>query len=455
MTNTEGTQSFARFTQVRSSQSKGAKRNKVYTRGYASTPEKFDVWMHQKNKDGTVKEFKSLFTDRCLQDLEKQLFTKSIFVDGMHELAVNDGVLRLLREKGVKEDSEDYLTAKEMLKMKELPLAKVTGFKLDNTGLMIETETNPHFADVDDDHGKYYDAVCNSLLDEYLQGYSINFQPSEYTTETDTEGNEVTMFDKLNVYGISYATNLPLADNSFTEVCMRMAREGFRMGENRMNKGNEQVGAPVQAQPIKEETITPAPAQPTAVAPAPTATEPVSDRDQLREEVKAELIKEQQQDDMKKQVDGMRRELDELRTKKAESEPNQGAKGVVTHNQDKYASKVNGDANTNDNTPADQLDFDVTKRDAWQGKLKEVTKGFHDWYDDISRPTTDSDPIGMRQSYRGSPQEGFGELIQLQGAMQTHKLRKPGEDDSTYNTRMRYMEQSPSDDMVLKRIRNE
>lgn len=425
---------YVGFTKVRSTKEVKNGKRKVYTRGYAATPDKFDTYQFMKRDDGTYKEFKSLFTQRCIDDLERQFLTKSVFVDAGHTLAADDGVLRLLRERGVAEESDEYQTAKEMLKMKRLPLAKVVGFKVDNSGFIVETETNPYFADVDEDHARFYSATCNSLLDRYYQGYSINFSPADCVTEIDDNGNEITKFNKINLYGISYATNLPLPDNSFTEVCLRMAKETFNLNKTAQQDVNDMNNGMNTQQPPQKQDATQQQNNQQSV-----------DVEKIREQVKADLIKEQQFEEMRKQQELLKKEIDELRAKSSESSP--GAKGVVSNqNNDKYGQQRQPAGATA------KPEFDVTSKEQWTKKLNEITEGYQKWQNDVSKPTP-PDLWGFQQSYRGRPQDGFAELVRLQSMLQSHKMPRPGESPEEHSRRLSLMAQQPSDEIVLKRTR--
>ena len=57
--------------------------------GYAVVPNMWDIYKYQKDSDGSVRSFKSMFTENCIQSIKKQAKMKKLFVDSSHELAGN------------------------------------------------------------------------------------------------------------------------------------------------------------------------------------------------------------------------------------------------------------------------------------------------------------------------------------------------------------------------------
>ena len=398
--------SNSNFIQVRTG--KGVNKDVVYAKGYASIPNKLDLYNYMKGPDGKVRTFKSLFTPSCLDDMKKQIQTKSIFVDGMHSIATDLGILGLAKKYNFEED--DLHDVEAHLKQKRLPLAKITDFDIDDNGLIIGTETNPHFAKVDDEHKRYYDAVTGSLLDGYLKGFSINFDPIDFTSEVDTQGNQVDYINKIDFYGISYHDSPALADNQFTEVCMR-SLGNFMKVRTTMEEEKEKKEEVVPPQPKKEEIV------------SKTDIEA-----QVQKRVEEELAKKevaQTQEEMQKQMVEQKKLIEELQ-KRGEKPAGQEVKAEVpaqsiVPQMDKYGQQIN-------QTPEEATVDEV------KAATEELKKPLEDYMARISRPTT-SDELGVRQDYQGVPYKAYGQLLALQSEFGLQKQVKPGESPNEYMQR--------------------
>ena len=196
-------------------------------RGYASVPNKKDIYKYSKD---TLKSFKSLFTDNCIKSMEKQAKSKKVFVDAEHQFAssvnirsILDAIQEVAIDKGlnIKAETDRIL---DYLKVSEFPLAKVTNINIDDKGLFLETELNPAYREVDLLHRDYFDSVWGSLKSGFLNGISINFVPTS-TTQKFMEGDWVTVIDDVDLYGFSYTGEPALPDNNIVEVAMRSAME--------------------------------------------------------------------------------------------------------------------------------------------------------------------------------------------------------------------------------------
>ena len=145
--------------QIRSSQDKS--KPKYSISGYAVVPNKMDTYGYEHTKDGKVtKTFKSMFTPHCIESIKKQAKHKRLFVDGMHEKFLNANLRKLVETKLSKEEMNTF---ERFLKGKKLPLAKLNDIEIDEKGLFIDTELNPVFATLDEEHKTYFDAVWYSL----------------------------------------------------------------------------------------------------------------------------------------------------------------------------------------------------------------------------------------------------------------------------------------------------
>lgn len=407
---------YSNFIQVRAG--KGTDKNKVFVKGYASIADKPDLHNYVRTPDGKTRTFKSLFTRACVEDMRKQLMNKQVFVDGMHETATNLGILSLAKKYNF--DEEDLHNTEAYLKQKRLPLAKVVEFDMDDQGLVLGTETNPHFPMVDDEHKKYYEAVTGSLLDGYLKGYSINFDPVEFTTEVDSEGNEMDYINKVDLYGISYHDAPALPDNQFTEVCMR-------------SLGNY----------MKVRTMTDKGEPKEPVEPKKAPQEPPQDKveAEVQKRVQAELKKQAEAKDMdtmkqeiadqKKLIEGLQNAREEKpgEGKPVEPKPTdtsaqpQKQPVSIVPQQNKYAE------------PVDPAQVDDINKQAMEG-LEEIKKPFDEYMTDVRRPTTDGDTgNGPRKVYGKSIHKTYGQVLELQREFELQKRPIPGESPRDYAQR--------------------
>jgi len=411
---------YSDFVQVRAGQ--GTDKNKVYVRGYASMKNKPDIYNYLKLPNGKSRTFKSLFTEKCIKDVKKQLENKAIFVDGLHETATNMGIMGLAKKYNFKED--DLHDVQAALKMKRFPLAKLVDFDIDEKGLLIGTETNPNFAKVDTEHKNYYEAVTGSLMDGYLKGYSWNFDIPEggVISEVDNTGNQMDYINKIDVYGVSYTDNQALPENEFTDVCMRSLGNFIKV--RNMTEQNE----------TNETKETPAPQQ---AAPKEEQKQTLDVAKEVEKQVQVELAKrdkaveqktiEQERDDYKKQ-------LDEIQTKRdtPKVEPNGQPQSTVPQ-EDKYHDPVNPE----DKPPEQSVDDGMNA-------LKEIKEPYDSYMDEIKRPTSENE-VGIRKVYSQQPYNTYGKVLELQREFQLHKRQLPGEDYTTYVQRQAILNSKQAD----------
>ena len=395
---------YSGFIQVRAG--KGSEKDKVYVKGYASIPNKQDLYNYIKQPNGTTRTFKSLFTTSCIEDMQKQMMNKAIFIDGMHKTAADLGIVSLAKKYNFSND--DLHDVEEALKMKELPIAKLIEFDIDDNGLRIGTETNPHFAKVDTEHQKYYEAITGSLLDGYLKGYSINFDPIECVTQEDDKGNQEDYINKVNLYGISYTDSPALADNQFTEVCMRSLGNFMKV---RTMEGNE------TKEPKKEDA--------TAQPPEPKKEQKQPELDikkAIEEGVKTELDKrkaETEQETIKRERDEYKQQIEDLKKVK---EPQGQPQGIVPP-QDKYGQPILG------NEP----DAAQIQKEGMEA-LEELKQPVKDYIEQMRRPTAENE-IGIKKFYGNNLYDIQGRLMALQHEFHLHKNPLPGESNEQYQLR--------------------
>lgn len=288
------------------SQSDG-KTNEYIVRGYASVPNKLDIYKVDYGINGPVS-FRSLFTENAVQSMEKQAKSKKIFVDVEHETGSLVNIKHILDNMEMDPEKKEEIMS--YVKHSDLPFAKVFDLKIDDNGLFLDTRLNPHYKNV---HGEYFDAIWKSMQDKFINGMSINFAPTK-TEEKFLDGRWVDVIDDVELYGISYTGNPALPENNIVEVAMRSALD-FKKGE-RMEEKKEVVEPIVE---VKE----------------------VVDKVEL-EKVKSELEQlkqnsiEKEKEEHQKSIESLQKELEEVKksreelAKEVESSAPAIAKGVVS-----------------------------------------------------------------------------------------------------------------------------
>ena len=200
-------------------------KKRYVVKGTALMSNKQDIYEYNKNKDGSYKVLKSIFTPNCLQSIKKQAEHKKLFVDVQHELACNSIIRSKIKGKLSKEDIAEI---EVMLKIKKVPIAKITDIDLLEDRLDITTELNPMFREIDDEHKNYFDAVWYSLENKFLNGISVNLGQYKYAYDED----ENKVIDDIDILGFSYVDSPANIDNSIYEVAMRVLKETG--GKNKM-----------------------------------------------------------------------------------------------------------------------------------------------------------------------------------------------------------------------------
>lgn len=308
--------------QVRSVDGSGPR--KIYIKGKAVVADVPHIYKHYTDKTGKVlKSFKSLFTKNAVESIRSQMMHKRVFADAMHEIAANingEHIIDSLKNK-YPDLSDDLEQLRANFKMKELPLLKPIGFNVEDDGLWMEIESNPHFAQVDDSHAKVYEAVTGSILNGFLNGLSINFKPTDVVEE---EGIE--KINDVDFYGISIVPDAAMGSHTgIMEVAVRSIMEirgGTEMTEN------EQTPAPKE-QPKQTPVADPAPVKPTP--------QPQVDPALIQRAVEEALAKRQQQMEVEQQkveYERMKQELADLKSKQTQQSQS-GSQGLAKVDVDK------------------------------------------------------------------------------------------------------------------------
>ena len=188
-----------------------------------------------KNKDGSFRTFKEMFTPHCIQSIKEQAKHKRLFVDVKHELVRDASIRAIIKDKLSKDEQESIDL---MLKRKMLPLAKISDIDVEGNSLKIYTELNPMFREVNEEHKNYFDAVWYSLEHKYLNGISANF--TNFKLAVDEHGNDV--IDDVDILGFSYEDNPMSSEHSITEVAIRAMEEGRNSeGEKKMEDEKQKL----------------------------------------------------------------------------------------------------------------------------------------------------------------------------------------------------------------------
>jgi len=333
-----------------------------------------DTYKFAKRPDGTYKTFHSMFTDNCLKSIKTQASHKRLFVDAQHDLALNINIRSMLKEKLSK---EELAKVNNMLKMKELPLAKINDIDINNNSLMVDTELNPAFRSLDKEHEAYFDSVWYSLKNKFLNGISVNFANPKVIENND--GNMV--IDDVEVLGFSYVDAPASHENSIMEVAIRAMSEGEKMTENeKPTQDVEAMKKDVESMKSELEGLK-----------AERAKAEVDAKQKLEQDEQKSV--EQQKEEQKKTIEELQKKVDDLSAKKTEEQKKQeemnSAKGTVAQ-KDKYSG---------------QNEKKTYDKKFYAENINELTEGHRETMESIKKglsPTIDR------------TMEGFAELSNLQ-----------------------------------------
>ncbi len=341
------------------------------------------TYQYFKDSKGKVKSLKSLFTENCVKSIKKQAGHKKLFVDANHELSCNSNIKKALKGKL---SEADLKNVERFYKNKQFPLAKIADIEINDDSLMLYTEMNPAFRELDSEHEKYFDAVWYSLENKFLNGISVNFGDAKVI-----EVDGVEKIDDIDVLGFSYVDAPSPVENSIMEVAIRAIQEGEKMEDKeKENKAKEEAE---ETKKKLETTQNELKALKDEKAKAETEAKEKKESDEKK-------TAEQQKADYEQQIKDLEKKNEELSAKKGEAgkegEENNSAKGTVKQ-EDKYGKETKG------------------KYDGkfYEENIKEITKG-HD--ETIKTIREGKSPMIDRQM------EGFGEMINLQAQINNPTL---------------------------------
>ena len=183
---------------------------------------------------------KSVFTENAVKKMSEQMKHRRIFVDALHEVAKGHNI-SVLADELTKTHPDDVdiqkiaSNLKSLDKVGEFPMFKHKELSLDENGnLIVEAESVPEYALIDQDHFNKYMAYINAIKDKAINGISINFLPTKTIFDDDVE-----RIDDVEVFGYSFVPDAALANATpILEVAVRSIME-MREVEKMENEENE------------------------------------------------------------------------------------------------------------------------------------------------------------------------------------------------------------------------
>jgi len=187
---------------------------------------------------------KEIFSNEGWERIKKKILSKRIFVDENHKtvasMNIDKWLNQLARETG-KDLTELKKKINEWMKVSEMPLFKMEDIELEDDAIVTEITMNPYFAEIDSEHRAYYDAVWGSLKEGYINGLSLNFNPTDVTTKVDySTGTTVPIINDADIYGISFVSGPAYEDMAgVLDVAIRSAQEKIG-GKNMAEQGSKE-----------------------------------------------------------------------------------------------------------------------------------------------------------------------------------------------------------------------
>ncbi len=203
------TKAFTDDFEIRSSMKNTLK--KYYAKGYAS--------------------FKGLDTQgtsispAAMKKIAKDLKSKDMKVGIQHDTELSNRILNRLatiKQELMSDNKSTKLIDEAMLfaNKRMLPLGKPREVTVDEDGVFVEVEINPYLRNLEPE---YYDAIINMLEEQYLDGFSIEFDNASMHDEYDGQGRRFTIIDDLDTMGLELVSSASNPGARITEVFCRMA----------------------------------------------------------------------------------------------------------------------------------------------------------------------------------------------------------------------------------------
>ena len=385
--------------------------------GTAIVANKKHMFDYKKQRDGSIKTLKNLFTSHFLESMREQAKHKSVFVDTQHQLVRDASMKAVMKGKLSDEEMKQIDT---MMKRKMLPLAKINDIDIDGNSLKIYTECNPMFREVDEDHKKYFDAVWYSLENKFLNGISINLANFKYLKDS----NDDLVIDDADLVGFSYVDSPAGHDHSIDEVAIRAIGDGITgTGETKMEDAQKKLEEDQKKLETDRKTLEDEKAA--ILKGKQDAAEALKIK--TAEETKATEVQKQKDDQAKieKELAETAEKLKKTEAEKTKLEANLNkAKGVVGKKDNPNASAKGAEHN-------DKF---------YEENLKKITEDHDKAIETVSGGKTPSVDTSMK---------GFSELVNLQA-----KANSPtaglNERDADYAQEHKLMGKGPADLIMPK-----
>ncbi len=177
--------------------------------------------------------YNTSLSEKAFKRIADGLKSNSVRIGTQHSNTMNDKItnnLLKLREEATRDNKNTTLIdeAIEFASRKRLPLGKPREVTVDENGVHVEVELNPHIRDIEPE---YFDAVTKMLEDGFLDGMSIEFNSPTKHDEFDESGKRFTIIDDLNVTGLEFVSGAANYGAKITDVFVRMA--GFEDKEEK------------------------------------------------------------------------------------------------------------------------------------------------------------------------------------------------------------------------------
>lgn len=257
---------------------------------------------------------KEIFSEEGIRNFTEKAKNKQIFIDALHEIGTLHNTKQLLQQiqmrSGVDISKESEIII-DSIKHSDIPLAKLDSLNMDERGVFVETKLNPLYKEVDDSHRKYFDAIWYSLQNGYLNKFSINYKPTRTHSEI-INGEIIPKIDDVDVFGISFTQGAANDMCDITEVAMRSAVDAnneVKRMEEDLKRQNEEMRAEIEALKRKE-------------------AERLANEQRLAEEQKQKEI-QMQQDGLKRQQEEIQKQKEELERQKRDVESQLSKKSIV------------------------------------------------------------------------------------------------------------------------------
>lgn len=174
-----------------------------------------------------VDSYNSSMTQNAMESFLKQVKSKKIMIDVEHQSAflhnVRSSLRKMMKKAGLSPDKvkDEVNTILQSIKFGQLPMGKIFDAFKEDGKVKLVTRTNDAFGDVNAEHRSYYNAVLKSIDNKQIDGYSISFFPTRFKN---AEGRR--MIDDLVVTGVALTGGRSNPNTGFTDVMTRCAMTG-------------------------------------------------------------------------------------------------------------------------------------------------------------------------------------------------------------------------------------